>query len=117
MTPRIFVLLLFSLPAFAQLPDAPAPKFETQEMPQKFFSRQNSLILSASLGARLTDTIQTCQLLRQRWIITFPDGSTTAAPYFHEDMLPTQSCAGVATWNAASFVGITTASWYLHKKG
>lgn len=114
--------LLLTLPAIAQeLPNAPTPKPMTQTErvmeSHRFFDNQNNIALSASFGIRVTDTIETCRLLRKRVIATLPDGSMAVFPYFEEVNAPVKSCGGVAAWNGGMTFAAFGASWLLHKTG
>jgi hypothetical protein len=93
----------FSSVETAPLPNpllrAAAPASPTQH---KFFDRQQLLALYVHSGVRLADTIKTCRSLSH--------GGT-------EDWIPTQSCAGIATWQAGS-VGLTLGvGWLFHHYG
>jgi hypothetical protein len=68
----------------------------------KFFDRQQLLALYVHSGVRLADTIKTCRSISH--------GGT-------EDWIPTQSCAGIATWQVGS-VGLTLGvGWIFHHYG
>jgi hypothetical protein len=90
------------------LPDAPAPPmvrpgFQPQIVSEhKFWDHQQELALAVHSAVRVADTIKTCRELR--------DGGV-------EDWIPTQSCAGVAVWNAASVGAALGVGWLFHKYG
>jgi hypothetical protein len=68
----------------------------------KFFDRQQLLALYVHSGIRLADTIKTCRSLSHGGV---------------EDWIPSQSCAGVAGWQAGS-VGLTLGiGWLFHQHG
>jgi len=68
----------------------------------KFFDRQQLIGVYAHSGVRLADTIKTCRELAHGGV---------------EDWIPTQSCAGIAAWQAGS-VGLALGiGWLLHKHG
>lgn len=68
----------------------------------KFFDRQQLLALYVHSGVRLADGIKTCRALSH--------GGT-------EDWIPTQSCGGIAAWQAGS-VGLTLGiGWLFHRSG
>jgi hypothetical protein len=70
--------------------------------PHKFFDRQQLLALYVHSGVRVADTIKTCRSISH--------GGT-------EDWIPTQSCAGIAAWQAGS-VGLTLGvGWLFHHYG
>jgi hypothetical protein len=89
---------------------APAPEGSplfrpvTPEQPvqHKFFDRQQLLALYVHSGVRLADTIKTCRAISHGGV---------------EDWIPTQSCSGIAAWQAGS-VGLTLGvGWLFHKHG
>lgn len=90
------------------LPDAPAPLMVVPTVqPQiasehKFWDRQQKLGLAVHSAVRVADTIKTCRELR--------DGGV-------EDWIPTQSCAGIAAWNAGSVGAALGIGWLFHKYG
>jgi hypothetical protein len=87
------------LPAPIPLEKSAAPTLAAQH---KFFDRQQMLALYVHSGVRLADTIKTCRELSH--------GGT-------EDWIPSQSCAGVAAWQAGS-VGLTLGiGWLFHQRG
>lgn len=68
----------------------------------KFFDRQQLIALYVHAGVRLADTINTCRTISRGGV---------------EDWIPTQSCAGIAAWQAGS-VGLTLGvGWLFHKHG
>jgi len=73
-----------------------------QPMEHKFFDRQQLAALYAHSGMRVLDTIKTCRELS--------DGG-------REDWIPTQSCAGVAAWQAGSVGLALGVGWLFHKTG
>ena len=89
------------LEARAPLMVAPTP--QPQVVPEhKFWDRQQKLALAIHSAVRLADTIKTCRELA--------DGGV-------EDWIPTQSCAGIAAWNAGS-VGVAVGiGWLFHRYG
>jgi hypothetical protein len=90
---------LSTLPASNALVRAAAPQTQTEH---KFFDRQQMIALYVHSGVRLADTINTCHAL---------------ANGGKEDWIPTQSCAGIAAWQAGS-VGLTLGlGWLFHKTG
>lgn len=74
-----------------------------EQPPQhKFFDRQQLLALYVHGGVRLADTIKTCRSISHGAV---------------EDWIPTQSCGGIAAWQAGS-VGLALAvGWLFHKHG
>jgi hypothetical protein len=80
-----------------------APVSQPQVVPEhKFWDRQQKLALAAHSAVRLADTIKTCRELAHGGV---------------EDWIPTQSCGGVAAWNAGS-VGVALGiGWLFHKYG
>lgn len=89
---------------------APAPagnalvRAATPEQPaeHKFFDRQQLLALYVHSGVRLADTIKTCRSIAHGGV---------------EDWIPTQSCGGIAAWQAGS-VGLALGiGWIFHKHG
>lgn len=88
-----------SLPLESPLLRAATPPLPS---PHKFFDRQQLLALYVHSGVRLADTIKTCRSISH--------GGT-------EDWIPTQSCAGIAAWQAGS-VGLTLGvGWLFHHYG
>ena len=87
----------------ARAPLMVAPASQPQIVPEhKFWDRQQKLALAVHGAVRLADTIKTCRELA--------DGGV-------EDWIPTQSCAGVAAWNAGS-VGVALGiGWLFHRYG
>lgn len=68
----------------------------------KFFDHQQLLALYVHGGVRLADTIKTCRAISHGGV---------------EDWIPTQSCGGIAAWQAGS-VGLTLGiGWLFHKYG
>lgn len=90
------------------LPDTRAPLMVAPaSQPQivtehKFWDRQQKLALAVHSAVRLADTIKTCRELA--------DGGV-------EDWIPTQSCAGVAAWNAGSVGVVLGIGWLFHRYG
>lgn len=89
------------------LPAASTPLMVSPVQPQiasehKFWDRQQKLGLAVHSAVRLADTIKTCRELR--------DGGV-------EDWIPTQSCAGIAAWNAGSVGAALGIGWLFHKYG
>lgn len=80
-----------------------APASQPLILPEhKFWDRQQKLALAVHSAVRLADTIKTCRELAHGGI---------------EDWIPTQSCAGVAAWNAGS-VGVALGiGWLFHRYG
>ena len=68
----------------------------------KFFDRQQLLALSVHSGVRLADTIKTCRSLSHGGV---------------EDWIPTQSCGGVAAWQAGSVGVALGVGWLFHHYG
>jgi len=89
--------------------DAPAPPMvapvsQPKILPPEhtFWDRQQKIALAVHSSVRLADTIKTCRELA--------DGGK-------EVWIPTQSCAGIAAWNAGS-VGLALGiGWLFHKYG
>lgn len=78
---------------------AAAPELPVQH---KFFDRQQLLALYVHSGVRLADTIKTCRVLAHGGV---------------EQWIPSQSCAGIAAWQAGS-VGLALGiGWLFHKHG
>ena len=68
----------------------------------KFFDKQQMIALYVHAGVRTADTIVTCH--------NIANGAT-------EMWIPTQSCAGIAAWQAGS-VGLALGiGWLFHKTG
>ncbi len=82
--------------------EAPRSASPDQPLQHKFFDRQQMLALYAHSGMRILDTIKTCRELS--------DGG-------REDWIPTQSCAGVAAWQAGSVGLALGVGWLFHKTG
>ena len=88
-----------SLPAGNALIRAATPKKPEEH---KFFDKQQMIALYVHGGVRTADTIVTCH--------NIANGAT-------ENWIPTQSCAGIAAWQAGS-VGLTLGiGWLFHKTG
>ena len=89
------------LDASVPLKITPAPPL--QIVPEHiFWDRQQKVALAAHSAVRLADTIKTCRELA--------DGG-------REVWIPTQSCAGIAAWNAGS-VGVALGiGWLFHRYG
>lgn len=87
----------------ARVPLMVTPATQPQMVPEhKFWDRQQKLGFAADSALRLADTIKTCRELA--------DGG-------REVWIPTQSCAGIAAWNAGS-VGLTLGiGWLFHRYG
>lgn len=68
----------------------------------KFFDRQQLLALYVHSGVRLADTIKTCRSIAHGGV---------------EDWIPTQSCAGIAAWQAGSVGLALGVGWLFHKHG
>jgi hypothetical protein len=80
---------------------APAPQ-QPAVPDHDFWDRQQKLALVVHSGVRLADTIKTCRELAHGGM---------------EVWIPTQSCAGIAAWNAGS-VGLALGmGWFFHKYG
>ncbi len=76
------------------LAEAPAP--------HKFFDHQQLLALYVHSGVRVADTIKTCRALAHGGV---------------EDWIPTQSCGGIAAWQAGSVGLALGVGWLLHRHG
>lgn len=94
--------------ARAALMEAPLPLLEQPallaERPteHKFFDHQQLFALYVHSGVRVADTIKTCRELAHGGV---------------EVWIPTQSCAGIAAWNAGS-VGLALGiGWIFHHYG
>ena len=87
----------------APAPPLVAPASQPRIAPEhKFWDRQQKLALAVHSGVRLADTIKTCRELAHGGI---------------EVWIPTQSCAGIAAWNAGS-VGLALGmGWLFHRYG
>ncbi len=99
--------LAIANPAPALSPSVPsveAPRIAPADQPvqHKFFDRQQLFALYAHTGMRVVDTIKTCRELS--------DGG-------REDWIPTQSCGGIAAWQAGSVGLALGVGWLLHKTG
>jgi hypothetical protein len=68
----------------------------------KFFDRQQLLALYVHSGMRVVDTIKTCRELSHGGM---------------EDWIPTQSCGGIAAWQAGSVGVALGVGWLFHKHG
>ena len=66
------------------------------------FWRDNRVPLAVDGGARVADAAVTCAVLSRGW---------------HEAMIPTQRCIGVAAWSAGSWGLATGVSYLLHRTG
>lgn len=90
---------LAETPASLMVAPAARPQLAGQH---KFFDRQQLVGLYVHSGVRVADTINTCHELAHGAM---------------EVWIPTQSCAGVAVWQAGS-VGLALGiGWLLHKHG
>jgi len=80
-----------------------APAARPQTVPEHdFWDRPQKFALVVHSGVRLADTIKTCRELTHGGM---------------EVWIPTQSCAGIAAWNAGS-VGLALGiGWLFHKYG
>lgn len=76
----------------------------TPEQPpqHKFFDRQQLLALYVHSGVRLADTIKTCRSISHGGV---------------EDWIPTQSCGGIAAWQAGSVGLALEVGWLFHQHG
>ncbi len=94
--------------ARAELLEAPVPLMESptglKEMPAQhtFFDHQQLLALYAHSGVRVADTIKTCREIAHGGV---------------EVWIPTQSCAGIAAWNAGSVALALGIGWIFHHYG
>jgi hypothetical protein len=78
---------------------AAIPKMATEH---KFFDRRQLFALYVHGGVRTADTIKTCRSIAHGGV---------------EDWIPTQSCGGIAAWQAGS-VGLALGiGWIFHKTG
>lgn len=68
----------------------------------RFFDRQQRIALYTHSGVRVADTIKTCRVLSHGG---------------REDWIPTQSCAGIAAWQAGSVGLALGVGWLFHKTG
>ena len=90
------------------LMDAPVALVETprrvadKPAQHKFFDHQQLLALYAHSGVRLADTVKTCRELSHGG---------------EEVWIPTQSCAGIAGWNAGSVGLALGVGWIFHHYG
>ena len=92
-------LPLAEAPASLMVAPAARPQLAAEH---KFFDRQQLVGFYVHSGVRVADTINTCHELA--------NGAT-------EVWIPTQSCAGIAVWQAGS-VGLALGiGWLLHKHG
>lgn len=73
-----------------------------QPSQHKFFDRQQLLALYVHSGVRLADTIKTCRSISHGGV---------------EDWIPTQSCGGIAAWQAGSVGLALGVGWLFHKHG
>jgi hypothetical protein len=96
------------VPALGSIAPAPSAnallRAATPSLPteHKFFDRQQLFALYVHGGVRTADTIKTCRSLAHGGV---------------EDWIPTQSCGGVAAWQAGS-VGLALGiGWLFHKTG
>jgi hypothetical protein len=94
------VLLLSTVAAAGELPDAPTPQAPP---PARFWDRQQVIGFAASTGMRAWDSAYTCHL--------------SQAPGWHEDWLPAQSCAGVVGLLAAGEIAQTGLQYLLYRTG
>ena len=79
------------------------PTAQPQPAPEhNFWDRQQKLALMLHSGVRLADTIKTCRELAHGGM---------------EVWIPTQSCAGIAAWNAGSVGLALGVGWLFHKYG
>jgi hypothetical protein len=96
------------LQARAALSETPSAFLKASAAPtampkqHEFWDRQQKFALTVESSVRLADTIKTCRELA--------DGG-------REDWIPTQSCAGVAAWNAGSVGVALGVSWLFHHYG
>jgi hypothetical protein len=82
--------------------EAPRPALAERPPEHKFFDKQQLFALYAHSGMRILDTVKTCRELS--------DGG-------REDWIPTQSCAGIAAWQAGSVGLALGVGWLFHKTG
>lgn len=86
-------------PAGNALIRAATPKPTEQH---KFFDKQQMIGLYVHAGVRTADTVVTCH--------NIANGAT-------EMWIPTQSCAGIAAWQAGSVGAALGIGWLFHKTG
>ena len=82
----------------ADLPDAPS----ATRPPTPVYDRQLWVATAVHFGIRAVDDARTCSNL---------------ANGGHEDVYPTQSCAGIVAWNAGVFAALAVTSYELAKHG
>lgn len=80
---------------FRPITPEPAPE-------HKFFDRQQLLALYVHSGIRLADTIKTCRSIAHGGV---------------EEWIPSQSCGGIAAWQAGSVGLALGVGWLFHKHG
>jgi hypothetical protein len=68
----------------------------------KFFDQQQMIGLYAHSAVRLADTIKTCRSISHGGV---------------EDWIPSQSCAGIAAWQAGSVGLALGVGWLFHRTG
>jgi hypothetical protein len=90
---------IVSAPAGNALIRAATPQSPEQH---KFFDKQQMIALYVHAGVRTADTINTCH--------SIANGAT-------EVWIPTQSCAGIAAWQAGSVGLALGVGWLFHKTG
>lgn len=121
----VVLVLLWCRPGFAQqFVDAPEPKLSSgsanplviqrKTLPShEFFDHQNIIAFSAAAALRTADSAYTCAV----GVGTTSHNADGSITIHREDMLPVNSCHGVALMNAA-FTGTGLAgSYVLHKMG
>lgn len=95
----VLLLLSTTVAVAGELPEAPTP----QPPPTRFWDRQQVVGFAASTGMRAWDAAYTCHLAQ--------------SPGWHEDWLPTQSCAGVVGLLAAGEVGVVGLQYLFYRTG
>ena len=99
MKPLAVLLILATASLAADLPDAPSTT-KPPERKQPAYNRQLWIATGVHFAVRVADDVRTCQFLAQGG---------------HENLYPTQSCAGIVAWNTGVFAGLTFASYELAK--
>ncbi len=84
--------------------ESKAPRLDLGDLSgqHKFFDRQQLFSLYAHSGMRIIDTVKTCRELSHGGV---------------EEWIPTQSCGGVAAWQAGSVGLALGVGWLLHRRG
>ena len=98
----LILVFLLSLPAMAELPDAPMPQ-KTKHNHGLYGTWPTRGAFGASVTVRTIDTIQTCNNMHR--------GN------FREDIAPARSCRGIILWNTGMVSAGIGSQWIFHRLG